>query len=412
MTKFYLKTLGCKVNQYDGAKLASFLKTFGWQQTTEAPDLILVNTCAVTSKAIVKNRHLVNQLRREFQGAKIALLGCWPRTYQADAKKLAVDFLISNKEPLAIAQNLIALMNESGPFCAPTLLSATDRARYFIKIQDGCRQFCSYCLIPYARGKLSSRPQAEVVAEVAMAIKAGYGEIVLSGIHLGLYGQESEAGNLVKLLKVLLKLKGEFRLRLSSIEITELSDELINLIKAESRLCRHLHISLQSGCDKILKLMNRPYDTAYFAKRVTKLRQAVPDIALSTDIIVGFPGETEADFKATLNFAKSMAFSKIHVFSFSAHPQTPAYTMPEQVSLSIIKARSKKLRQLSDGLTADFVKNFKGRDLEVAVIGRRQGKLIGKSQYYFDVEFDESNIIKQSTTGKLIGKLVKISQKS
>jgi threonylcarbamoyladenosine tRNA methylthiotransferase MtaB len=264
-----------------------------------------------------------------------------------------------------------------------------DRSRYFLKVGDGCNQFCTYCVIPYARGRITSRKSEDLVAEAVAATEAGYGEIVLSGIHLGRYGQDLKGGeSLVGLLKKLITIKGLGRLRLSSIEINEVDDNLIMLMKSEPQICRHLHISLQSGSDKILKAMNRPYDTAYFSERLEKLRAALPEIAISTDIIVGFPGETEIDFSKTLAFAARMRFSKIHVFPFSAHEQTKAFNLPNKVSTIEKKNRAAQLRQLSDELTSiyykEMIKKLQGQGVLVVAEPNPNG-LEGKTEFYFNV---------------------------
>jgi len=296
-----------------------------------------------------------------------------------------------------------------------SLLSAnSDRSRYFIKVQDGCNQFCSYCIIPYTRGRLHSRPQSQIIAEVKAAVASGYQEVVLSGIHLGLYGQEKAGNktNLVVLMKKVLAIRGLGRLRLSSIEITEVTDELIGLMVQNKKVCQHLHISLQSGSDKILSLMNRPYDSKYFLSRVKKLRQALPFVAISTDVIVGFPGETDKDFSATYSFCREVGFSKIHVFSFSAHEKTPAAQMSGVVASEKIKERSQKLRSLSAELEtkyqAEIKDYFSGQELAVVVEGEKNGRLKGKTEFYFDIYFSSKQIISASRKKPKLGDLVRI----
>lgn len=332
--KFKIYSLGCKVNQYDSAVLSNLLKLRGFLETKKdnnsKPDLIIVNSCSVTHSAINKDRRLINLLKRKYPQAKIVLVGCWPRIYNIEG--LEVDLISNYKDQI---KNLRAIekiffeknLSDIKKDCLKDNLNIiNDRSRYFIKIQDGCQQFCSYCVIPFARGLLKSRPMKEILEEITLATKNGFKEIVLSGIHLGLYGCDlgSKDKNLYNLLKKILSIKNLGRIRLSSIEITEVSDEIIDLIASNSKMCRHLHIPLQSGSDKILKLMNRPYDTKYYYNRINKLRKKITDIAISTDIIVGFPGETDFDFQDTCNFSQKIAFSKIHVFSFSAHEKTPA----------------------------------------------------------------------------------------
>jgi threonylcarbamoyladenosine tRNA methylthiotransferase MtaB len=379
---------------------------------------------------------MVSKARKENPSAKIILTGCWPKVYDIKAEDLGVDyvfraweedelvekisklqFLISNKIPnskFQIPKNCVIKHN------------LIDKSRYFIKIQDGCEQYCTYCVIPYARGKLKSRPEKEILEEIRKAVASGFREVVLSGVHIGLYGKDKKVEslkfkvkskdikniNLVGLIKKIIKIKGLGRVRISSIEITEVSDELIGLIASTGKICNHLHISLQSGCDKILKLMNRPYTAKYFEDRVKKIRKAIPDIAITTDVIVGFPGETKTDFKKTYNFCKKINFSKIHVFSFSAHEKAPASKMKNKVSKEEIAERSKKLRALSQKLEKKYKNKFQGRELSVVVEGKTKSGLIkGKSEFYFDVLFDEPRLKRYNNikySNRLIGKIITI----
>jgi len=396
--KFKILTLGCKVNQYDSAVLANLLNKAGFieiKSNQVKPELVIINSCSVTTTAIGKDRRMVNIVKRQYPQAKIVLIGCWPKVY--NIKNLAVDLISGQKDQLKNLELIKKLffpnqkINQKS-FTGCLLNVIEDRSRYFIKIQDGCRQFCSYCVIPLARGPLKSRPVDEILKEITLAVKNGFKEIVLSGIHLGLYGCDfSDNGdNLYSLLKKIVAIKNIGRIRLSSIEVTEVSDEIINLITTNDKMCRHLHISLQSGSDKILKLMNRPYITSYFTKKIKELRKKIPDIAISTDIIVGFPGETRKDFKDTYNFAKKMAFSKIHVFSFSAHNQTPAFSFPDKVAFNEIKDRSLALRQLSKQLETDYRRKIlkSNKNLKILIENISQGKIKAKTEFYFDLNIN------------------------
>ena len=425
--KFKIYSLGCKVNQYDSAVLSNLLKLRGFLETKKdnnsKPDLIIVNSCSVTHSAINKDRRLINLLKRKYPQAKIVLVGCWPRIYNIEG--LEVDLISNYKDQI---KNLRAIekiffeknLSDIKKDCLKDNLNIiNDRSRYFIKIQDGCQQFCSYCVIPFARGLLKSRPMKEILEEITLATKNGFKEIVLSGIHLGLYGCDlgSKDKNLYNLLKKILSIKNLGRIRLSSIEITEVSDEIIDLIASNSKMCRHLHIPLQSGSDKILKLMNRPYDTKYYYNRINKLRKKITDIAISTDIIVGFPGETDFDFQDTCNFSQKIAFSKIHVFSFSAHEKTPAFHFPDKVKVVDIKKRSLNLRNLSKKMENDYrkkiLKNYKSLRLLIENIVK--GKIRAKSEFYFDLNITLSDFLKHyptlslSDTPKLIGSLIDYS---
>jgi len=420
---FKIYTLGCKVNQYDSGALAAKFQAAGFVMDNNNADLAVINTCAVTKTALRKGRQMVARARKENPRAKIAVVGCAVKIYKEEVEKWGADLVVEGNNIKKIIES-IGIINvkiyknchsgldpESRNLKRPSnnlsgsRLGGRDdiarKSRYFLKVQDGCRQFCSYCVIPYARGELSSRPAAEVLAEAQIVAEAGIKEIVLCGIHLGLYGVDRitrnlprrQAGaqritNLTALIKELIKIKNLSRIRLSSIEVNEVTDELIDLMKKERKLCRHLHIPLQSGCDKILKLMNRPYTTKMFAQKIKKIRQLMPDIAIMTDVIVGFPGETNNDFRATTRFIKKINFSKLHVFPFSAHERTLAATLPNQVDGTVKNARAIKLNDLSCSLEKTYAERFAGKPLTVIIDGRNQGaSLRGRTEYNFDIQF-------------------------
>lgn len=395
--RYKIYGLGCKVNQYDAGYLGKQLELLGFLPAKDQADLAIINTCTVTQAAIIKDLKTVEKARQENPQAKIAITGCLPVNYRDQALAAGVDYVASVKESAELLKQIALDFGLGAPGgCGTIVTDQAGHSRYFLKVQDGCQQFCAYCIIPYNRGKLSSRPSAEVLKEVAAVTGQGYAEIVLCGIHLGLYGIDSKEGAasapeyfLVDLLKDSFKDEKLKKVRLSSIEITEVNDDLIGLMQAERKFARHLHISLQSGCDKILKLMNRPYDTAYFMERVAKLRSAVPEVAITTDVIVGFPGETEADFQETLEFVKQAGFSKVHVFPFSAHEKTPAYGFPDQVEEGMRKQRASALQRLSDELEQSYNRQFVGQTIEAIIDGRSQGGTYrAKSEYYFDIIFD------------------------
>jgi threonylcarbamoyladenosine tRNA methylthiotransferase MtaB len=429
---FQVYALGCKVNQYDAAVLRRTLEKAGFE-INDAPKLVIVSTCAVTQKAITKDRQLINRLRRQFPSAWIIITGCWPQIDKMAASDFMFDKFIFwgtgrvsslTKKIKDIFADDIQAINKAKDSPASAVgefsqLAATDRSRYFLKVGDGCNQFCSYCVIPFARGRLSSRPISVLLREARAAVRAGYQEIVLSGIHLGQYGQDlrtralnQPTPNLVVLLKNILAIKNVGRIRLSSIEINELTPELISLIKTDKRICRHLHISLQSGSDKILSLMGRPYSAKYFVDRVALLRRALPDIAITTDVIVGFPGETEKDFLATCAFVKKLKFSKIHVFSFSLHKMTRAAQLPGKIDEVQIKRRSKHLQSISIVLEEAYrraiLKKYRHQDLHIIVDHSSGARLKGKTEFSFDLEGPLKEKIADSVGGnweKLIGRI-------
>ena len=423
---------------YDSGSLKRKLMSAGFVCADSGAQVAIINTCSVTKSAIRKNKQIANKAKKENPGAKIILTGCWPKVYDVRAGDLGVDYVFRAGEEQKLVDKIKNFKtsnskqvqnskSEIQKICY-TDNNSKNRSRYFIKIQDGCEQYCSYCVIPYARGKLKSRPEEEVIGEIKNAVDAGFREIVLSGVHIGLYGKDFnqiqssklkiQSRNpklkidLTGLIKKIIKIKNLGRVRISSIEVTEVGDELVELIKGTDKVCDHLHISLQSGRDKILKSMNRPYSAEYFARRIKKLRKAIPDIAVSTDVIVGFPGETDADFKETYDFCEKMEFSKIHVFSFSAHEKTPASKMGGQVSQEKIIERSKKLRALSEKLEKRYKDKFNGAEAAVVIEGKNKNGLIrGKSEFYFDIEFDEAYLEKHGNTkysDGIIGKILNL----
>lgn len=395
-------TLGCKVNQYDSGWLVAKFKEHGFNLVKSAADFAVINTCAVTKNALKKNKSMINKAKTENPKAKIVIIGCWPKTYQINAEDLNVDMVTSSRE-LEDVINLILknLDKKKNDLLIRDNLVATDKAKYFLKIQDGCEQFCTYCIIPFARGKIKSRDQEEIVEEIKSAINKGYQEFILTGIHLGQYGKDLQNINLVNLLKNILQIEDLGRIRLSSIEINEVTDELIDLMASNKKLCKHLHIPLQSGYDKILKLMNRPYDTKFFRERVNKIKKAMPDIALTTDVIVGFPRETEADFKITYNFIKEINFSRLHIFPFSAHEKTKAHSMPDQVGTKEKQERAKRLKNLDCILQKQYKDKFSEKIVEVLIESRAGDEFKGKAEQYFDVIFSPEQALGDKKTLKV-----------
>jgi len=401
---FQIYSLCCKVNQYDGAVLRRQLEQRGFV-ISSYPKLVIVNTCMVTHNAIIKDQRLIRHLIKKFPKSRIVIMGCWSEIDQGIRK------IFSDQEVLwwgvgkikQLVQRIVRLYSlELDQKIIPqsNLIAPTDRSRYFVKISDGCNQFCSYCIIPFTRGRLKSRSSQEIIKEITLATQDGYREIVLSGIHLGRYGEDLKDGkiNLVNLLKEILKIENLGRIRLSSIEVNEVTPQLIKLIKQNKKICPHLHISLQSGSNKILKLMNRPYTTTYFTKKVDSLRRALPEVALTTDIIVGFPGETEVNFQDTYKFAQKIQFSKIHVFSFSAHQKTKAFNFPHKVSQLEIKRRSQILRRLSEDLEKKYqqkiLNKYQNKKLSLVVEGKKNEKYRCKTEFYFDLQLSKIDLTK------------------
>ncbi len=404
---YKIYTLGCKVNQYDSSKVARDLNQLGLHELDSGVDLAIINTCTVTHSALSKDKKMLETARLQNPQAKFAVVGCMPVNYREEAEKLGVDYIFGAKDLDKFIEKIKEEIvgDDTNNFSCDTDagIYKTDKSRYFLKIQDGCQQFCSYCIIAHNRGKLASRDKDGIVDEVKKVTAQGVAEVVLCGIHLGLYGvDKADKYFLIDLLRDLFAIEALKKIRLSSIEITEVNDELIESMKTNRKFARHLHISLQSGNDKILKSMNRPYSKQYFAERVAKLRQAVSDVAITTDVIVGFPGETETDFLETLEYCREISFSKVHVFPFSAHSKTPAFSFPDQLPENIKKQRASELQKVSDDLEQKYDDSFLGREIEVIVDGRSNGdNYRGKSEYYFDVKFESTEKLK-------VGQLVNI----
>ncbi len=385
--KVAFKTLGCKVNQYESESLRqAFIKNeFQVTEFKEKADIYIINTCAVTSEAERKSRQMIRKVFRMNPFATIIVTGCGVQSNLYDIKNCIDNgYIISNyyKEKIfSIIQdtkvktrteeksvyfqpaNLITEYNES-PFAG-----TGNRIRGFVKIQDGCNQFCSYCVIPYLRGRSRSRSSGEIISEIHTLISNGYKEIVLLGINLGSYGNdlEDENINLAKLIKTIDGIRGIERIRLSSVELQWVTEELIDSFNFSQKLCHHLHIPLQSGDNNILSLMCRKYTSDQFETVVHHIRNKVTDIAITTDVIVGFPGENELSYERTYNFIKKIAFAKVHVFPYSDRPFNLATFSPSKVKSSIKKQRSQKVVALSQGLQDDFYKKNIGKNKNILI---------------------------------------------
>ena len=364
MKKIAFYTLGCKVNQSDTASMERLFREAGYEivDFAEKADIYLINTCVVTNMGQRKSRQMIHRAIRKNPNAFIVVSGCYPQTAAEEVKAIqGVDLIIGNQDRAAVVTLVEAAATEQSidaydnvkKLSAQTAfeeLSAdceTEKTRAFLKIQEGCNQFCTYCIIPYARGPLRSRSLENIKAEVEKLVAAGFSEVVLIGIHLGAYGKELKNGtSLTDAVKAALEVPGLARLRLGSLESVEVGEDLLDLMVSDERLQRQLHLPLQSGCDDILKSMHRPYDTKVFAELLKKIRAKLPDVAITTDVIVGFPGETEENFATTREFVKSCGFSKIHIFPFSPRKGTPAASFGEVVSEKVKQRRVEELAQV------------------------------------------------------------------
>lgn len=386
MKKIAFYTLGCKVNQADTASMESIFRAAGYEVVSfaEPADVYLINTCVVTNTGQRKSRQIINRAVRRSPLSLVVVTGCYPQTAPEEVRAIeGVDVIIGNQERGRIVELVeqalerkettvldnVQQMTVDTKFEELGVGTETDKTRAFLKIQEGCNQYCTYCIIPFARGPLRSRSLSGIREEVAKLVAAGYKEVVLIGIHLGCYGKELlKEGRHVTLydaVQAALSVEGVRRLRLGSLESVEVEPRLLELMAREPRLCRHLHLPLQSGCDKVLQAMHRPYDTARFAKLLQEIRRQVPDVAITTDVIVGFPGETEEDFQTTLDFARQCRFAKMHIFPYSKRKGTPAAAMPAQVDEAVKAQRAARLAELDAAMHQETLASMVGRTEEV-----------------------------------------------
>ena len=383
MAKIAFYTLGCKVNQADTASMENLFLRSGHQLVSfdgEA-DVYIINTCVVTNTGQRKSRQTIHRAIRKNPNALIVVTGCYPQTAAEEVKAIAgVDMIIGNQDRAQIVQlveerlehrqtdtlDAVHKLTASTAFEEMAAGDITDKTRAFLKIQEGCNQFCTYCIIPYARGPLRSRSLESIRTETQRLINAGFKEIVLIGIHLGCYGKENPDGpTLYDAVKTVLEVPGVQRLRLGSLESVEVEPRLLTLMQEDARFCRHLHLPLQSGCDKTLQAMHRPYTTAKFKTLLADIKTRVPDIAITTDVIAGFPGETEADFETTCKFAESCGFSKMHIFPFSARKGTPAEKFAGAVTEAVKKERADILGRIDETMHKAFLQAMVGQTAEV-----------------------------------------------
>lgn len=375
--KLRVATLGCKVNQYETELVRQGLQRVGYTdcESSEAADVCIVNTCTVTSEGDSKSRQVVRRLNRQNPDAKIVVMGCYATRAPEEVAELpGVAEVVTDKRELP------DLMSRFGVIDVPTGLDGfSGRHRAYVKVQDGCLLRCSYCIIPHVRPKLTSRPHQHIIDEVSRLTEAGHREVVLTGIHLGHYGVDwnrnkpkEEWIRLAHLLRDLCELPGNFRIRLSSIEATEVTRELISVMRDHAhRIVPHLHLCLQSGSDSVLRRMRRRWGTRMFLDRCQLLKESLDRPAITTDIIAGFPGETEEEFEQTLMTCKKAGFSKIHAFPFSPRRGTPAADMPDQIAKHIRSERVKRLTTLETELRSQYFQQLVGSKLELLVESSR-----------------------------------------
>ena len=391
--KFYIATLGCKVNSYESSVMHDNLINNGFVETNivEDADICILNTCTVTNTSDNKSLKVLRQLRRNNSKAILIVAGCMIQV-TTDFSNIDADIIIGNKYKSNIYDLILEYQNQhkkiikidnimDAPFESMTLNNFS-HTRAFVKIEDGCENYCTFCIIPYSRGKVRSKDKDSVLNEITNLVSKGHEEIVLTGIHTGHYGADLDNYNFAALLRDILKINGLKRLRISSIEINELTDEVLDIIKNNDIIVSHLHIPLQSGSDEILKLMNRKYDKEYFINRIEKIRSIRPDISITTDIIVGFPGESEELFEETLDTVNKIRFAKIHVFPFSLRKGTKACELPNHIDQTTKKERVKRLIEISNNLEIEYAKKFIGKKVTYIPETYKDGYLIGHTGNY------------------------------
>lgn len=414
-------TLGCKVNHYETEAIWQLFKEAGYERSDfeHASDVYVINTCTVTNTGDKKSRQVIRRAIRQNPDAVICVTGCYAQTSPAEIMAIpGVDIVVGTMDRRKMLDYIEQYKVERQPINAVGNIMKnrvyeeldvpyfTDRHRASLKIQEGCNNFCTFCIIPWARGLMRSRDPKEVVRQAQQLVDAGYLEIVLTGIHTGGYGEDLKDYNLAQLLRdIETQVKGLKRLRISSIEASQLTDEVIDVLRESEIVVRHLHIPLQSGSNTVLKRMRRKYTMEFFAERLERLREALPQFALTSDVIVGFPGETEEEFMETFNFIRDHKFSELHVFPYSKRTGTPAARMEDQIDENIKNERVHRLITLNDQLAKEYASGFEREVLEVIPEGPfsddpDSGLYEGYTDNYLKVVFP--------ATEDMIGKLVRV----
>lgn len=376
---FNIQTLGCKVNQYESEAIEEIFEARGFERKEKDADIYVINTCTVTNMSDRKSRQMISRARKDNPDAIIAVMGCYSQVKPEDVAKIeGVDIILGsrNKEEVVdlcedMLQNKEAIdqiisVSEEKTFEDLQISNQAEMTRAYMKIQDGCNMYCSYCLIPYARGNVVSRPMDSIVKESQRLAQNGFKEIVLTGIHVASYGKDFDDGSsLIDVIENVATVDGIERIRLSSMEPRHITKDFLERMKATGKACDHFHLSLQSGSDVVLKAMNRKYDTKIFKEKTGLIREVFPNAGLTTDIIVGFPGETEENHKETMDFVDDIKFAKTHLFKYSKRDGTKAAKMKEQVNGNIKKERLKDLEAIEDKNRNEFLEKQIGKTLSV-----------------------------------------------
>lgn len=417
MSTVAFHTLGCKVNHYETEAIWQLFKDANYERVefeTNA-DVFVINTCTVTNTGDKKSRQIIRRAIRQNPDAVVCVTGCYAQTSSAEIMEIpGVDIVVGTQDRHKLLDYIQQFQDERQPINGVGNIMKnrtyeelevpyfTDRTRASLKIQEGCNNFCTFCIIPWARGLMRSRDPEKVVEQATQLVNSGYKEIVLTGIHTGGYGQDLKNYNLAQLLRDLDTIEGLERIRISSIEASQLTDEVIDVIGNSNKVVRHLHIPLQSGSDDVLKRMRRKYTMAHISERLTKLHQALPDLAVTSDVIVGFPGESEDEFQETYDFIVNHHFSELHVFPYSPRIGTPAARMDNQIDEETKNVRVHKLISLSNQLAKEYASKFEDEVLEVIPeeMGEEPHTLVGYADNYMKVRFEGDD--------SLIGQIVKV----
>lgn len=427
---FNILTLGCKVNQYESEAVEEIFGERGFERKEKNADVYVINTCTVTNMSDRKSRQMISRARKDNPEAIIAVMGCYSQVKPEDVAKIeGVDIVLGsrNKEEVVelcenMLQNKAAIdqvisVSEDKTFEELEISNQTEMTRAYMKIQDGCNMYCSYCLIPYARGNVVSRPIDSITKEAERLAKNGFKEIVLTGIHVASYGKDFDDDiSLIDVIENVAKVNGIERIRLSSMEPRHITRDFLERMRATNKACDHFHLSLQSGSDDVLKAMNRKYDTAMFKEKIDLIREVFPNAGLTTDIIVGFPGETEENHKATMDFVKEIKFAKTHLFKYSQRDGTRAAAMKGQINGNIKKDRLKDLEAIENINREQFLENQIGKVLAVLIESKSdlEGYSGGYSTNYLKVNVKEhipANTIidveiSEIRDGELVGKRI------
>ena len=418
-------TLGCKVNQYETNAMTQKFIEEGYKVIEEnneeiIPDICIINTCTVTNMSDRKSRHMLRKMKEKNTDTIVVAVGCYAQVAKQELSKIEeIDLVLGNNEKVEIVKYVEEFLEQrqkkvetedvmqSRKFSEFGDITFSEKTRAVIKVQDGCDRFCSYCIIPYARGRVRSRKPESIISEITKIAKSGIKEIVITGIHIASYGKDfKEDYQLIDLLEGINKIEGIQRIRLGSIEPLLITDEFVTRLKKLEKICHHFHLSLQSGCDETLKRMNRRYTTEQFEKIVKILRNAYEDVNLTTDIIVGFPGETEEEFSKTFEFLKRVKFYKMHVFKYSPRKGTKAAVMENQVSGNIKEERSKRLIELSNKNEIEYNNKYIGKEVEVLFEEKKDGIYKGHTQNYIMI-YCETNENLENKIEKVLCKKLK-----